>query len=79
MDVNCEIERVLIMNKKEILIPHRYNVYMQDLEKGHLELELLGFVKTINEAKTMVSVFREVLSKENKSATVFLQHVEIEN
>lgn len=49
---------------------------MQDLEKGHLELQLLGFVKTINEAKTMVSMFREVFAKSGKSATVFFQHVE---
>lgn len=65
------------MANKEILIPHRYNVYMQDLEKGHLELQLLGFVSTIDEAKTMVSIFREAFAKENKQATVFFQHAEV--
>ena len=50
---------------------------MQDLEKGHLELQLLGFVSTIDEAKTMVSIFREAFAKENKQATVFFQHAEV--
>lgn len=64
------------MDKEEVLIPHRYNVYMQDLGKDHIELKLLGFVKTINEARAMVAIFREALSKENKSATIVFQHVE---
>jgi hypothetical protein len=62
------------VDKNEVLIPHKYNVYMQDLETEHLELKLLGFVRTIGEARTMVSAFRESFAREGKNATVFFQH-----
>ncbi len=60
---------------EEILVPKRYNVYMQDLSSDYLELKLLGYVRTISEARTMVIAFKESFEKLNMSnTTVFFQH-----
>lgn len=49
---------------------------MQDLDTIHLELHLLGFVKTIGQARTMANAFREAFIRQGKHATVFFQHVD---
>ncbi len=61
--------------KNQLFIPHRFEIIMQNLEKNYLELETLGYVNTIEQARTMVTIFREAFAKENKKATVFFKHV----
>lgn len=66
------------MAHDEVLIPTRYNVYMQDLSSDYLRLELLGYVNTITEARTMVHAFRESFEKLNiLDSIVFFQHESI--
>lgn len=64
------------MAKQEILIPQKYNIYMQDLGKEYLEIKYLGFVNTIGEARGMIKVFRETFLREGLNATVFFQLAE---
>lgn len=59
----------------EILVPEKYNIYMQDLSKQYLELKLLGYVNSLSEARGMVRVFRETFTNLNmNNATVFFEH-----
>ena len=57
----------------QILVPKKYELYMQDLSKDFLELTFLGYVRTLSEAKNMCKVFKEVLLNSNK--TVFFRCV----
>lgn len=61
----------------DLLIPKRYNVIMQDLSSGYLDLVPLGYVNNLSEAITMVKIFREALQKQGKNATVFFQLADI--
>jgi len=46
-------------NREDIIIPERYDIYRQDLSKDYLELQYMGFVHTIAEARTMCKSFCE--------------------
>lgn len=65
------------MNQSGVLVPTRYNIFLQKLDKDHIELEFLGFVNTISEARTMVKIFREVIFEQSLNATVVFEHAKI--
>jgi len=44
----------------EISVPEEYTIYQQDLSQTHLQLKIMGTVKTIEEARNMCKVFNEV-------------------
>lgn len=40
-------------------IPTRYEIYLQDLSKPYIDLTPVGYVHTIEEARTMCKALRE--------------------
>lgn len=40
-----------------ISVPEEYTIYQQDLSQTHLQLKIMGTVKTIEEARNMCKVF----------------------
>lgn len=47
------------------IIPLGYEIYLQDLSKPYMELEKLGYAKTISEAQNCVKLLREALLTAN--------------
>ena len=61
------------MESKEVLIPTKYELFMQDLSNDYLELKYLGYVRTFSEAKNMCKIFRDTLK--DKTMTVLFRCV----
>ena len=49
------------MSDSHIAVPIYYEIYKQDLLHDYIDLELLGVVRTIAEARNCCSLFREAI------------------
>lgn len=63
--------------KNDIVKPSYYEVYMQDTRKPYLELTPIGYVKTLEEAKSVTKMFRDSIERnpEQNGQTVFFRAV----
>lgn len=50
----------------QVAVPLYYEIYKQDLLHDYIDLELLGTVKTISEARTCCQLFREAIETSQK-------------
>ena len=54
------------MHNTDITIPLYYEIYLQDLIHDYIDLQLLGTIRTIEEARTCCKLFREAIETSNE-------------